>query len=140
MSSSNQKQPQYPWFLDANDRYREIVRSFIGFSTAALVVPFFFITNFPIKPVPGPISDLLSWEVYLSWAFLGLAIVLGLLYYYASAAWVWVAWGQKAYFFGKMRDGWEKVDVCLRYSFWGCAISFGLGIVFALWYMMTYPK
>jgi hypothetical protein len=142
MSISDQKQPRYPWFLDANDRYREVVRSIIGFSTAALVVPFFFLKSFPIQPVPESIGDLLSWEVYLSWAFLGLAIILGFLYYYASAAWVWIAWGQDAYFFGKVleQDGFKKVDTCLRYSFWGCAISFGLGIVFALWYIKTYPK
>jgi hypothetical protein len=142
MPNSNQNQPIFPWFLDANDRYREVIRSIIGLATAALVAPFFVLTKFPIQPVSGPISGFLSWEVYLSWAFLGLSIGLGLLYYYASAAWVWVAWGREAYFFGKVlgRDGWKKVDACLRYSFWGCAISFGLGIVFALRFMAIYPK
>lgn len=142
MPDLSPNQPKYPWFLDANDRYREVVRSIIGLSTGALVVPFFFLTNFPTKPVSGPIGALLSWEVYLSWAFLGMAIVFGLLYYYTSAAWVWVAWGQNAYFFGKglEPEAWKKVDAYLRYSFCGCVICFGLGIVFALWYMATYPK
>ena len=130
-------EPKYPWLIEANDRYREVLRTTITLSTAALVIPVFFLTKFPDQSEPTMINTLLSWKVYLSWTFLSLSIVMGLLFYYVSAAWVWVAWGQRAYFFGRMYDhsDWKIVNKWLIGSFWSSILFFLLGLAFAIWFM-----
>ena len=45
-------EPRYPWRLDTNDRYREVVRTIISLSTASLAVPVFFLRN--ILSITGP--------------------------------------------------------------------------------------
>ena len=129
-----------PWLSESNDRFREIIRTLISLSTGALFLPMFFIVNFRPAREFDSLIDVLSWEVYLSWLLLAISILSGLFFFYTSAAWAWVSWGKKPFFFGKMVKDTEKILHCLEISFWICVLSFSIGVALDVWFMMTFSR
>jgi hypothetical protein len=105
----NPQQPIKPWRLDTNNRYRDAVKVVMDLSTASLVVPVFFLRDILRVPQTEPLSQVLNWKIYLSWASLAIAIFSGLVFYYASAKWVRLAWGKESQFFGK-----KLTDACVE--------------------------
>ncbi len=121
---------QKPWLLESNERYREVIRTLISLSTAAMAVPIFFLVNFSKTREFTSLLDLLTWRAYCSWAFLGISIISGLIFFYTSASWVWVSYGRKPWFWGKYTDDKNMVLSFLNTSFWICVLGFLLGIFF----------
>ena len=137
----------YPWRLDSTDRYREVLRVIMGLSTGVLIVPVFFLRDV-LNISNEQISQVLNPKIYISWGSLGLSITFGLIYFYASAKYIRLAWGQHAKLFGKDSNDYEDkevgkkrigkfVDNILRYSFWCAIFTFYLGVVLVLWFIVT---
>jgi hypothetical protein len=68
-------EPKYPWRLDTNDRYRELVSAILSLSTAALLLPVFFAREFLGVPETKPLIGIFSCETYWAWALLGASIL-----------------------------------------------------------------
>jgi hypothetical protein len=76
--------PKYPWRLDTNERYREVVRTLMGLSTAVLLLPVFFAREFLGLEPRVPLNVVLTGSVYWSWAFLGFAVFAGVVFHFLS--------------------------------------------------------
>ena len=129
--------PKYPWRLDTNDRYREVVRTVISLSTASLAVPVFFLRNILSVPNNKSLLDVLDFTIIVSWILLCISIIFGLVFYYASAKWVRLAWGESAAFFGRSTNE-SIVENVLHFSFWVSVISFAIGLGMILWFIITF--
>ena len=130
-------EPRHPWRLDTNDRYREVVRTIISLSTASLVVPIFFLRNILSIPNNKSLLDILDWTVVASWILLFISVIFGLVFYYASAKWIRLAWGQSTGFFGFSTNE-SIVEAVLDFSFWGSVITFAIGLGMILWFIITF--
>src|SRR5260370_18562734 len=91
--------PLYPWRLDTNNRYKDAVKVVMDLATASLVIPIFFLRDVLRIPKEQPLLHALNYKAYCSWACFVLTIILGFIFYYASAKWVRLAWGRKASLF-----------------------------------------
>jgi magnesium-transporting ATPase (P-type) len=135
--SDNQKSPLYPWRLDTNDRYKDAVKIIMDLSTASLVLPVFFLRDILQIPKEQSLSQVLTWKVYMSWICLAVAILLGFIFYYASAKWVRIAWGKEAGFFLKKTND-KFVEKVLNVSFVGAVILFLLGLGLILCFVVSF--
>ena len=132
-----EREPRYPWRLDTNDRYREVVRTILSLSTASLVVPVFFLRNILSVPNNKSLIDILDWTVVVSWILLFVSVIFGLVFYYASAKWIRLAWGESAGFFGRSTNE-TIVEAVLDFSFWGSVITFFIGLGMIFWFIITF--
>ncbi len=129
-------EPRYPWRLDTNDRYREVIKVVMGLATGSLVVPVIFLRDVLRLPSDLPLSQALDGRAYWSWACLALSVLFGIVFHYASAKWVRLAWEQPVTFFGiKTND--NVVERVLEVSFWGTIIAFGIGIALIVSFLVT---
>jgi hypothetical protein len=135
--SAAPQHPLYPWRLDTNNRYRDAVKVVMDLSTASLIVPIFFLRDILKIPKEQPLSQVLNCKVYASWISLALALSFGFLFYYASAKWVRLAWGQHAGLFGIATNE-NVVEKVLEVCFWGTVVSFLLGIGLILLFVVTF--
>jgi putative oxidoreductase len=87
---------QNKWKLDVNDRYQKAVGVVVSLSTAALTLPIFFLKDIVDKKGLHSIAQVLSLSVYLGWVLLSISVLSGIIYYFCSAKWVKLAWGQRA--------------------------------------------
>jgi len=106
-------------------------------STASLVIPIFFLRILLAIPDKQPLIGVLNYRVYCSWGCLGLAIIFGFLFYYASGKWVRLAWGQKAGFF-RIGTTDKFVEKFLDFTFVAAILMFVLGLAFILWFVITF--
>src|SRR5258708_1733383 len=125
------------WKLDTNDRYREAVKVVMDLSTASLVVPIFFLRDILRVPQTEPLSQVLNWKIYLSWASLSIAIFSGLVFYYASAKWVRLAWGQDSQFSGITLTE-DRVERTLEVALWTTFVTFVVGIILIMWFVISF--
>lgn len=135
--STSQQQPLYPWRLDTNNRYRDAVKVLMDLSTASLVIPVFFLRD--VLPVAKDRSlvEVLTCKIYGFWICLIVAIFSGVIFYYASAKWVRLAWGKEAGFFGRPTND-KVVERVLEVSFWATITGFIFGIVLIVLFVVTY--
>ena len=73
-------EPEYPWRLDTNDRYREVVALVMSLATAALLLPVFLIRDFLGIQPETTLRDIFSDSLYWSWGLLVLSIVAGIMF------------------------------------------------------------
>jgi len=125
----------YPYRLDSNARYREVVKFVMTYALASITVPILFARNILILPTNVSLLSIFDWEVYLSWFFCVLSILSGLVFYYASAVWIRLAWGEPSNLFG-CKIGDNCTERILDCTFWlsilFCGIGFALIIRFFL--------
>ena len=131
------ERPNKPWRLDTNARYRDAVKVVMDLSTASLVIPIFFLRDILRIPKEQPLSDVLTYKIYLSWASFGLAIFSGLIFYYFSAKWVRLAWGKQSQFLGK-RLSENCVERTLEIALWTAFIAFVAGLALTMWFVVSY--
>ncbi len=125
------EKPKYPWRLATNERYREVVRTLMGLSTASLLLPVLFAREFLGIDGKTPLKHVIGATVYCSWVLLGISIVFGLAFHYLSAKWVRLAWGRNAGIWGFPTN--EKiVERALDFFFWATAVTFASGLGFAV--------
>ena len=135
--SANPQHPVKPWKLDTNNRYRDAVKVVMDLSTASLVVPIFFLRDILRIPQTQSLSHVLNYKIYLSWLSLAFAIFCGLIFYYFSAKWVRLAWGQKSKLFGNELSE-RFVERILELSFWMTFVAFALGISLIICFVVSF--
>ena len=127
--------PECPdqWKLDVNDRYQHAVGIVTSLSTAAIVLPVLFLRDVVRAATGRSIADAFNAWVYAAWALLLASILGAIVYYYASAKWVKLAWGKTTDMFGVVVNE-PRVELILDISYFimmaGFVVGFGLVIVF----------
>lgn len=84
--------PKFPWRIDTNDRYRELVSAILNLSTAALLLPVFLARNFLGVPEQTPLKDTFTCTAYWGWGCLAVSILACIVFYFFSAKWARLAW------------------------------------------------
>lgn len=130
--------PKHPWRLDTNERYRDVVKTIMGLSTASLMLPVFFARNFLAIDANTPLHSVFTGSIYWSWVMLGFSIASGVFFQYLSAKWVRLAWNQPAgIFFGT--DTKENIlERLMEISFWITPIAFIVGLTLTIWFFATF--
>ena len=129
--------PKYPWRLDTNERYREVIRTLMGLSTASLLLPVFFAREFLGIKSTTPLKDIFGTGVYWSWALLAFAVFAGVMFHFLSAKWVRLAWSQPASIFCiGVSD--KFVERAMEACFWATTLAFLLGLVLIVEFFVTY--
>lgn len=130
-------QLKYPWRIDTNDRYRELVATLLSLSTGALLLPIFFARDFFGIPTDKALKDVLSCTTYWSWALLGLSILAGVAFHFFSAKWARLAWQQPVSLLTVSVS--EKfVERALEISLWLCILGFIGGVFLTLLSFVSY--
>lgn len=137
--SNDPQSPLYPWRLDTNERYREVVKILMNLSTASLILPIFFLRDILEIPKSQPLYQVLTCKIYFSWISLSLAILFGITFFYASAKWVRLAWGKEAGFFGRKTTD-NFVEKLLNFCFVGTILSFVLGLALTIWFVVSFRQ
>ena len=119
------------WKSLANAEYQKVVASVAALSTAALVLPLFFLRDLVGIGEGKPLLPHLSCAVYASWVLLGAAIFFGVLFQYISAKWLKNAHGGNTVLSARALERW------LDWSFWLSVISFLVGLGFLLRFAAT---
>jgi len=129
--------PKYPWRIDTNDRYRELVSAILSLSTAALLLPVFLARELLGVSEQTPLKDIFTCTAYWGWGFLAASILSCVTFYFFSAKWARLAWEQPVGVFSiPVSEGF--VERALEISLWLAIIGFLLGILFTLLFLVNY--
>lgn len=130
--------PKSPWRRDTNERYREVIRLIMGLSTASLLLPVFFARDFLAIERGTPLIAVFSWEIYVSWLALGVAVCAAILFHYFSAKWIRLAWGKPAgiMFLKNVSD--RLVEALLDLTFWTSVVGFIAGLAMIMVFFARY--
>src|SRR3546814_8563100 len=85
---------KYPWRIDTNDRYRELVAVILSLSTGALLLPVFLARKFLGISEKTPLKEALTCTTYWAWICLAASILSCIIFQFFSTKWVRLAWGQ----------------------------------------------
>ncbi len=130
-------EPKHPWRLDTNDRYRDVVRTVMGLSTASLLLPVFFAREFLGIESKTALKTVFGAGVYWSWGLLSLSILAGIIFLYLSAKWVRLAWDQPVGILGISASE-NCVERTMEICFWVTAIAFIVGLGLIVQFFVTY--
>lgn len=129
--------PKYPWRIDTNDRYRELVSVILGLSTGALLLPVFLAREFLGVSEKTPLKDALSCSAYWAWVFLAVSILNCIIFHFFSAKWVRLAWEQPVSLICVPVSE-NFVERSLEISLWLAIIAFLAGIILTLLFLVGY--
>jgi hypothetical protein len=130
-------EPKYPWRLDTNDRYRDVIRAVMGLSTASLLLPVFFAREFLGIDSKTALKTVFGASVYSSWVLLAVSILGGVFFHYLSAKWVRLAWEQPVGILGvSASEG--CVEALMEWAFWVTNLAFAFGLALILYFFVTY--
>ena len=131
--------PECPnkWQLDVNDRYARGVGVVLSLSSAALILPIFFLKDIVNITSTQSFANVLSNWTYLGWFMLSVSIVSGIIYYFCSAKWVKLAWDKEADIFS-IPVGKPRVELYLNISYFLMMSGFIIGLGAMIIYMMTF--
>lgn len=129
--------PKYPWRLDTNDRYRELVSAILSLSTAALLLPVFFAREFLGVPEAKTLTGVFSYEVYVAWGLLGIAVFSCICFFFFSAKWARLAWEQPVELI-KIPISESFVERALEVFFWFAIIGFLGGVASTILFWVRY--
>jgi len=130
-------EPKYPWRLATNDRYREVVRTVMGLSTASLFLPVFFAREFLGIASTTALKTVFGAGVYWSWILLGISLLSGIVFHYLSAKWVRLAWEQPVTVFC-VRVSDDFIEKAMEVCFWVTSIAFIVALVLIVQFFATY--
>jgi hypothetical protein len=130
-------EPKYPWRLDTNDRYRELVSAILSLSTAALLLPVFFAREFLGVSGEKTLAGVFSCEVYLAWTLLGMAVLSCICFFFFSAKWARLAWNQPVGLFTKPISE-AFVERALELFLWLAIIGFLSGVALTIVFWVSY--
>ena len=114
------------WKSRANAEYQKVVGAITALSTAALVLPPFFLRDFAGIADGKPLLPHLSGAAFVSWSLLLLCILFAILFQYTSAKWLKQAYG------GNVALSETALERWLDWSFWLSTGSFIGGLGFLL--------
>ncbi len=106
-------------------------------STASLLLPVFFAREFLGIESKTPLKDVAGWDLFVSWAFFGAAIFLGVIFHFMSGKWVRLAWGQPVSVL-RINASDTFVEYALDFSFWGTVFAFAGGLLFVMLFLFGY--
>ena len=135
---------QNQWKIDVNDRYQKAVGVVASLSTASLVLPIIFLRDIAGLQGKQSIVDVISGLVYFSWGSLILSVFAAIIFYYCSAKWVKLAWGQEPDFFGKKKlfgkniISEQFIEYLLDGSYFVMMMGFLLGLTCILIFIVNY--
>ena len=129
-----------PWKLDTNSKYSEVVKTIMGLSTAALLLPVFMAREFLGIKSTIPLINILGCSIYWSWGLLATSILFSIFFLYLSAKWVRIAWGKKAGIFWVKSTKESTVELLMEISFWFCVLLFGIGLFLAISFFVNYAN
>jgi hypothetical protein len=133
------KESKHPWRIETNSRYKDVVKMIINFSVAALSIPIFVPrTILGIDPKIALIQ-IFDCRIYWGWVALVFSILSGIIFYYASAQWIRLAWGLDTKFMCFNVNN-KSVENILDWSFWSSIIFFLLGLSLTLWFLVSYKS
>jgi glucan phosphoethanolaminetransferase (alkaline phosphatase superfamily) len=131
------EKPIYPYRLDSNARYREVVKFVMTYALASITVPILFARNLLVLSANVSLVSIFDWKVYCSWLFCVLSILSGLVFYYASAVWIRLAWGKPSALFGiEMND--KRTESVLDWTFWLSISFWGIGFVLIILFFLFF--
>lgn len=140
MDNKTPQVPSYPWRIDTNDRYRELISSILTLSTGSLILPVFLVRDFLGIPNSEPLQNVFSWQLYWSAASFGLAIFSCVFFYYCSPKWIRLAWDKPVSLFHFKPANGNVIERCLDYSLFLAVIFFILGLVFLALFLFSHPS
>lgn len=130
-------EPKYPWRLDTNDRYRELVSAILSLSTGALLLPVFFARELLGVPETKRLTAIFSWETYWAWALFGASILSSISFFFFSAKWARLAWEQPVSLF-TITISESFVEKALEWFLWLAIICFLGGVALTLLFFVGY--
>ena len=119
------------WRIETNDRYNKVVSSVTSLSTGAFALPALFLRQFLGVPAEKAILPMLTWAAYISWVFLFVSILAGVIYSWRSVKWVKLAYGQQ------IKTSEKCLESQLDWIFGIMAVAFLLGLAFGVWFLVT---
>lgn len=140
MDNKTSQAPSYPWRIDTNDRYRELISSILTLSTGSLILPVFLVRDFLGIPDSQSLQSIFSWQLYSSAASFGLAIFSCVFFYYCSPKWIRLAWDQPVSLFYCKPANRYVIEKCLDVSLFLAVIFFILGLVFLALFLFSHPS
>lgn len=129
---------EHPWRIETNSRYRDVVKMFINFSIATLSIPILVLRNILNIDPNVALIEKFDCKIFASWGFLIFSIISGIIFYYASAQWIRLAWKLPTRFmwWKDMND--KLVERILDWTFWLTIAFFFSGFVLIIWFIITY--
>ncbi len=127
-------QPKDRWKIDVNDRYQKVLGTVITLATTAPVLPMLFLREFLAVPKDKGLLGFLDYRVYASWVLLSISVVAGIVFYYLSAKWIKLAWGEPV----SISSG--RLEFLLNLSFWLSVGAFVLGTACFLWFVTIFRQ
>jgi hypothetical protein len=125
------------WKIDVNDRYERAVGVVTSLSSASLVLPILFLKDIAkIDSVTSFATSLNHWA-FLGWGLLSLSILSAIIYYFSSAKWVKLAWGQQADIFWLSVNE-QFIEWLLDISYFLMMTSFISGLATMIIFMVTF--
>lgn len=125
------------WKLDVNERYQKTVGIVTSLSTGTIVLPIIFLRNIAgTAPGTSIVSSFNPW-LYIGWGLLAVSVLAAIIYCYASAKWVKLAWVQKADMFGHTVSA-AAVERILDYSYFAMMAGFMLGFTAIVIFMSSH--
>lgn len=131
------REPKFPWRIETNDRYRELISVILSLSTAALLLPVFLSREFLGVKAEKPLNEIFSSTTYWAWAFLAASIFACICFYFFSAKWTRLAWEQPVSLFG-IPVSESFIEHALEIFLWVSIIGFLGGIAFTFFFLMGY--
>ena len=124
------------WKLDVNDRYQAAVGVVSSLSTAAMVLPIFFLKD--VAAIGSrSIVDIISYWAIVGWLLLAASLLSAIIYYYCSAKWVKLSWNMPADMFNKAVTK-DSVEKALDWSFFTMMTGFIGGLFCMVIFMVTF--
>jgi len=122
--------------MDTNPRYREVIKFILNFSGGLLAIPVFVARTILSVPKEQALITAFDARIYTAWVFLLIAMFSCVVFYYASACWIRLAWKLPTRMFGiKASD--IGIEAVLDWSFWISWFSFIIGAGLILWFFLT---
>lgn len=134
-SMNNKQEQMREWKSRANAEYQKVIASIFSLSSAALVLPTLFLKDFVGLPAGVPLLTAVSCSVVVAWVLLFISIACCLVFYYASAKWLKLAYG------GTVKWSEGAIERLLDIAFWAAGGTFMLGLGVLLHFMVnSVPK
>ena len=125
------------WKIDVNDRYERAVGVVTSLSSASLVLPILFLKDIASINSVTSFATSLNYWTFGGWILLSLSILSGIIYYFSSAKWVKLAWGQSADIFGiQVRE--RLIENLLDITYFIMMTGFLTGLAAMIVFMVTF--
>jgi hypothetical protein len=125
------------WRIDVNDKYQQAVGVVTSLATGSMILPVLFLKDVAGATAHGSIAALLNGWAYAGWGCLAAAALGAIGYYYCSAKWVKLSWGQPTDMFGHPVED-PFVERCLDVTYFLMMSGFVSGLTLMVVFMVRF--